>query len=242
MKVLLKKLSISLLSILTVSSAANYVHAQDVTSQTQEFIVKIDKLGDAAWEVSTKMNQSQWESFKQGPLVNDPSITKRNMERSMSAYVIEDFKRDLDEMNRAVKMSFKVKAMAAYKGSGKWELKLDSKNPQITKLADNAQMMISNTSINGQLVQQIFKVYFPDGASNIQQSTDSFGKALFTYSSGAGIGSFFTWNNIVGILFIIAAVVTFLIASKQGNGSTGILLNKQLNTPAPAPVQQIKEQ
>ncbi|MBV8390736.1 MAG: hypothetical protein JO080_13110 [Mucilaginibacter sp.] len=228
MKALFKKSSISFLTILTILLTANNSFAQDPTNQIQEFTVKIDKLGDASWEVSEKMTQSQWESFKQGPLVNDPSITKRNMERSMSAYVIEDFKRDLDEMNRAVKMSFTVKAMATYKGSGHWELKLDSKNPQITKLADNGQMMISNTAINGQLIQQIFKVYFPEGASNIQQSTDSFGKALFTYSSGGGIGTYFSWNNIVGILFIVAAAVTFLKTSKQQKESINIFMNKQI--------------
>ncbi|HEY4198037.1 MAG TPA: hypothetical protein VGM63_21000 [Mucilaginibacter sp.] len=215
MKLIFKTITINCLMLLAILAGTRYSFAQDPTAQIQEFDVKIDKLGDATWEVSTKMTQSQWEGFKQGPLVNDPSITKRNMERAMSTYVIEDFKRDLDEMNRSVKMSFKVKAMAAYKGDGKWELRLDSKNPTITKLADNAQMMTSNTNINGQLVQQIYKVYFPDGASNIQQSTDSFGKALFTYSSGGGMGAWFTWNNIVGILLIIAAGLALAKASKQ---------------------------
>ena len=215
MKLIFKTLAINCLVLLAILAGTRYSFAQDPTAQIQEFTVKIDKLGDASWELSTKMTQSQWEGFKQGPLVNDPSISKRNMERAMSTYVIEDFKRDLDEMNRAVKMSFKVKAMAAYKGDGKWEFRLDSKNPTITKLADNAEMMTSNTTLNGQLVQQIFKVYFPDGASDIQQSTDSFGKALFTYSSGGGMGAWFTWNNIVGILLIIAAGLMLARISKQ---------------------------
>src|SRR5579862_8203837 len=96
--------------------------AQDVTNQIQEFTVKIDKLGDAQWEISTKMTQSQWEGFKQGPLVNDPSISKRDMERNMSTFVIENFQRDIDDMNRTVKMTCKVKAFAQYMGDGKWQL------------------------------------------------------------------------------------------------------------------------
>jgi hypothetical protein len=126
MKHIFKTISICSLALIAVLFGTKYAVAQDPTDQMQEFIVKIDKLGDATWEVSEKMTQSQWEAFKQGPLVNDPSITKRNMERSMSTYLIEDFKRDLDEMNRAVKMSFTVKAMATYKGGGHWELRLDS--------------------------------------------------------------------------------------------------------------------
>lgn len=191
------------------------VQAQDPTEQVQEFSFKIDRLGDARIEVSEKMTQMQWEGFKGGPLVNDPSISKRNMERAMSTYVIEDFKRDIDDMNRTVKMTLKAKAMAQYKGDGNWELKLDTKNPQITKLSDNSIMSISNTVIGGQLTQQIFKVYFPDGCGNIQQSTDSFGKAVFTYQSGEGVFSYFRWNNISGLLLIVAAVIAWLRKPQQ---------------------------
>ena len=172
----------------TVSSRAfSQVAAQDPTAQTQEFDIKIDKLGDANLELSTKMNQAQWESFKTGPLVNDPSISKRDMERNMSTYVLEDFKRDIDDMNRSVKMTVKIKAFAAYNGNGKWSLLLGSKDPQVTKLSDNSYMSTSNMMMNGALVQQIYKISFPDGAKDIQQSTDSFGKAIFTYTSGGGI-------------------------------------------------------
>ena len=214
MKSIYQKLTVFCFAFCACLCAGKWAYAQDATDLVQDFTVKIDKLGDASWEVSEKMTQAQWEGFKQGPLVNDPSITRRNMERSMSTYVIEDFKRDLDEMNRTVKMTFTVRAMAAYKGNGHWELRLDSKNPQITKLADNGEMMTSNMTSNGQLIQQTFKVYFPDGATKIEQSTDSFGKALFTYSSGGSMGALFTWNNILGILLIIGAVVLFIRANK----------------------------
>ena len=198
-------------------NAFSQVGAQDPTSQTQEFDIKIDKLGDATLELSTKMNQAQWENFKTGPLVNDPSISKRDMERNMSTYVLEDFKRDIDDMNRAVKITVKVKAFAAYNGNGKWSLMLGTKDPQITKLSDNAYMSTTNTMMNGLLVQQIYKISFPSGAKDIQQSTDSFGKAMFTYTNGGGIGSYLKWNNILGLLLIIAAVVVFLNLSKKPN-------------------------
>ncbi len=183
---------------------------QDPTQQVQQFDIHINNLGDASYEVSEKMTQMQWENFKQGPLVNDPSITRRDMQRGMSAYVIEDFKRDIDEMNRTVKMDFKVKAISSYKGDGKWEMKLDSKDAQITKLSDKSFMITSNAVFNGQLTQQVFKVFFPGTASNIQQTTDSFNKTIFTYKDGGGILSIFVWNNVVGILLILAAGASFL--------------------------------
>jgi hypothetical protein len=183
---------------------------QDPTSLVQEFSIRLDKLGDAQLELSQKMDAQQWESFKSGPLVNDPAISKRDLERAMSTYVLEGFKRDIDEMNRSVKLSVKIMAMAQYKGGGRWELKLDSKNPQVTKLADNAYMTNTNTLIGGQLIQQTYQIYFPAAAGDIQQTTDSFGKAIFTYQLGGGIGSLLSWNNILGILLILLAVGLFV--------------------------------
>lgn len=190
---------------------------QDPTQMVQQFNIHIDNLGDADFEVSAQMNQQQWLNFKQGQLASDPAIARRDMQRAMSAYVIENFKRDLDEMNRTVKMTFRVKAMATYRGNGKWDVRLDSKNPQVTKLADNSYMMTSNQYFNGQLTQQVFKVFFPSSAGNIQQSTDSFSKAMFTYANGGGISGLLTVTNIGGLLLVIGAVIAyFLLRQKKG--------------------------
>jgi hypothetical protein len=190
------------------------VQAPDPVNHTEEITIKIDNLGDATWEVVDNMTQSQWENFKNSTLATDPSIAKRDMERSMSAYVLEDFNRTVDEMNRSVKRTFKAKAAAEYNGNGNWTLKLDSKNPQVSKLADNSFMLISNMYVGNALLQQTIKIYFPDGASNIQQTTDSFGKAVFTYSKGGGLMSYLSWNNILGVLLIIGAVVLAVMQNK----------------------------
>jgi hypothetical protein len=226
-----KKVKAIFLAIFCMVVYACSAFSQDPTQQIQQFTIKIDKLGDATIELSTKMTQSQWENFKQGPLVNDPSISKRDMERNMSAYVLEDFKRDIDDMNRTVKMSFTVKAMAAYKGNGNWEFRWGGKDPQVTKLPDNSMMVTTNANLSGELVQQIMKISFPAGAKNIQQTTDSFGSALFTYSYGGGIGSYFTWNNIIGVLLIIFAVLIYLRTSKQE--AVTLSINKRIASPPP---------
>jgi hypothetical protein len=231
MKLIFKTIKATFLAIFCMVVYTGSAFAQDPTQQVQEFTFKIDKLGDATEEVSTKMTQSQWENFKQGPLVNDPSISKRDLERAMSTYVLEDFKRDIDDMNRTVKMSLKVRAMAVYKGGGNWELKLGMKDPQVTKLPDNSMMITTNANLSGELVQQIYKISFPNGAKDIQQTTDSFGSTLFTYSYGGGIGAYFTWNNIIGVLLIIFAVLLYLRTTKQE--ALTININKRIANPAP---------
>jgi len=208
----------SALFILPLTTSAQ-VTAPDPTALVQTFTIKFDKLGDATMEVSQKMDAAQFENWQNSEIAKDPSLAKRDLERSMATYVLEDFKRDVDDMNRSSTISVKLKGYAQYNGGGNWQIRLDSKNPDVTKLADNAYMMTSNTMMGGQLVQQIFKIYFPSGASDIQQTTDSFGKAIFTYKVGGALSWFLLWNNLAGILVILAGLAllfrSYLLPAKQ---------------------------
>ncbi len=205
-------LSLSLIAI--AFNACAQVTPDDPTSLVQDFTVNLDKLGNATMVLTQKMNASQWATFKTSQVYNDPAMAKRDMERSMSTYVIDDFKRDMDEMNRQVTLTLKVISYAQYKGNGQWSLKIDSKNPQVTKLTDKAYMITGNAVMGNSLVQQIFKIYFPGGASDVKQTTDEFGKAIFTYNAGGGFASYLKWNNIVGLILILAAA-SLLIKSQM---------------------------
>ncbi len=209
MKTFISNLSKKIIIIIAVFATYNsysQVTPEDPTSLTQEFVVNIDKVGNATLELTQKMNGQQWENFKSSPIYSDPSISKRDLERSMSAYVVDDFKRDVDDMNRSVKLTVKVRSYAQYKGNGQWSLKIDAKNPQVTKLTDKSYMMTGNSAMGQMIVQQIYKINFPSNASDVVQTTDEFGKAIFSYNAGAGFTSYLKWNNIVGILLILAAL------------------------------------
>ena len=168
MKTAYKKLSGSIIIALSLIAIAfnsySQVTPEDPTSLVQEFTVNLDKLGNATMVLTQKMTASQWATFKTSQIYNDPAMAKRDMERSMSTYVIDDFKRDMDEMNRQVTLTLKVISYAQYKGNGQWSLKIDSKSPQVTKLTDKAYMITGNAVMGNSLVQQIFKIYFPGNA------------------------------------------------------------------------------
>ena len=193
MKTIYKKIASGIIMSLslTVIAFSSYaqVTAEDPTNLVQEFTINLDKLGNASMVLTQKMTASQWATFKTSQIYNDPAMAKRDMERSMSTFVIDDFKRDMDEMNRQITLTLKVISYAQYKGNGHWSLKIDSKNPQVTKLTDNAYMITGNALMGNSLIQQIFKIYFPGSASNVTQTTDEFGKAIFTYNCGVGIAS-----------------------------------------------------
>lgn len=217
MKTINKKIAVFLVASLSLTLVTGTLFAQatpeDPTTLVQEFTINIDKLGNANEVLTEKMTASQWGSFKASQIYNDPALSKRDLERSMSTYVIDDFKRDLDEMNRQVTLSLKVLSYVQYKGNGQWSMKIDSKNPQVTKLTDNAYMITGNAVLGNNLVQQLYKIYFPSSAGAVTQTTDEFGKAIFTYNLGGGVVSYMKWNNITGLVLILAAL--FFVVRNQ---------------------------
>ena len=203
------------------------VSSKDPTSLTDEYTIRIDKLGDAQLELTEKLTAAQWQYFKQTPLMTDVSVAKRNLENSMATYDLENYKRDIDEMNRTVKISVTIKSEAQYDGDGKWEVKTDQENPQIEKLTDKEYMISDNISMSGMLVHENYKIFFPDGSKDVQQTTDEFGKTKFTYKLGSESASLMSWNNILGVLLILSSVVFFVRMPKSTPNTSSPPVPKQ---------------
>ena len=161
------------------------LHAQqqyDPTAITQEIDYTIDNHGDAHTEFRQKMTASQWQNFKESPIARNPSIFKRDLERSLTAMQLDDFKNEMNEDTRSSVTHFTARSMATYKGNGKWEMKLEAKNPNITQLTDNAYLITNNLMVGGNIIQQLQKIFLPKNATDIKQTTDTYDNAVFTYT------------------------------------------------------------
>ena len=174
----------------------------DPTAITQEIDYKIDRYGDARMELRQKMTAAQWQNFKVTAIAQNPTVFKRDLERSMTNWLLEDFKNEMREDSRTSITQITARSMAGYKGNGKWELKLDSKDPNITKISDHVYMITNNLMTGGNVIQQLQKIFFPAGASQIKQDTDNYGNAIFTYTLNVEKSSFniMLWFGIALIL------------------------------------------
>jgi hypothetical protein len=189
----------------------------DPTAITQEIEYKLDKHGDAQLEFRQKMTALQWQNFKAAAIAQNPTIFKRDLERSMTTFLLEDLKTELNEENRSSITRLTARNMAIYKGSGKWELKLDAKDPNITRLSDYGYMMTNNLMAGGNLIQQLSKIFFPPKARNIKQDTDTYGNAVFTYTLNVEESGFNYWL-VVGIALLLAGTAwMFLSKMKKYN-------------------------
>jgi len=198
------KINIQLLILLMFLGGSLWAQQQfDPTAITQEIDYKIDKYGDAQMEIRQKMTASQWQMFKAGPIAKNPSIFKRDLERSMATMVLDNYRTELNEDSRSSITTLTVRSMATYKGDGKWEFKLDAKEPNITKISDHVYMMTNNlASDGGGIIQQLQKIFFPENASNIKQGTDTYGNAIFTYTLHVEESSF-NFLLIFGIVLLL---------------------------------------
>lgn len=212
------RIIIASFSVLCVVGAMNaQVTPNDPTALTQEINYYIDEVGDAKVEINMKMNAMQWQAFKKGPAASNPSIFRRDMERQMAAYLLENFKTELDEMNRASKTTVTARGLVSYKGNGNWVMKLGLRNPNVTKISDTCYLITGNMFQNGALIQQLQKIFFPKEASNIKQDTDTFGNPIFTYDLNVEPAA---WNayTVSGSLLILASAGLFLRNRKQKPG------------------------
>jgi hypothetical protein len=209
MKTVLSRLCLSALAaFLSMNLGAQQQY--DPTAITQEIDYRIDRLGDARMELRQKMTAAQWQNFKVSAVAKNPSIFKRDMERSMTGILLEDFRNEMNEDSRSSVTSITARSMSAYKGNGKWELKLDVKDPNITQISDHAYMLTGNLASEGGIIQQLQKIFFPEEASNIKQDTDAYGKAIFTYTLHAE-GRSFNFLLVAGIVLLLAGAAWMFV-------------------------------
>jgi hypothetical protein len=175
-------------------------NAQEVLKgfkQTIDFTV--DELGDATVEVYMKLNASQWDMFKRS-LGNNVSILKRSMETALPKSYLTDFSYAEEPMERAYKVKFKALGICSMNKNDMWVAKLDTKDPDITRLSDREFILNEDILMNGMVIQQTQKLHLPSAASGAKIEKDSFGKAVLTYKTGNSLMSIVLTS--VGILLI----------------------------------------
>ena len=175
---------------------------------------ELNPLGDAHIEAGTTMDAAQWDNYKK-MLGNNPDILKRQMERAFPGYFLQNFNYKEEVMNRSYILSFDALGLSKTNTKGLWQVDLNSKNPDITKLSDHNYVLTSNYASQNSLIQEIDNISFPAGAADIKQDKDAFGKAMFLYSFSPG-GSASGWL-VLALGIILMAVGAFLFVSSGSN-------------------------
>lgn len=146
----------------------------------QKIDMRIDSIGNAKIKIAMTMNAQQWQIWISS-LGNNPAALKKEIERSMPSYFLDDFKLEKDEMNRSFELSLNAYGVCEINKRGKWTVETDQKNANLTELTEHKYMLVSSPPELGGTVQQTFTIEFPGEATNIKVDKDAFGESVFTF-------------------------------------------------------------
>ena len=167
----------------------------------QKIEMIVDEIGNAKINISMTMNAAQWQQWN-GTYGTNPSALKRDMERSMPAFVLDDFKLDKDDMNRSFNLSLNAYGVCKIDKRGRWIMDTDQKDTQLTELTEHKYMLVSSPPEFGGTIQQTYIIEFPEEAKGIKIDKDSFGKSIFEFEMENPTRSFnlMRWSGIILLL------------------------------------------
>lgn len=147
---------------------------------SQNIEMNIDRLGNATLKVSMKMNAQQWQMWNSN-FGNNPAALKREIERGMPSYFLDDFKLEKEDMKRSFELTVMAYGVCKIDKRGKWAFETDEKDANLTELTRTKYMLVSSPPEYGGQLQQTFIVNFPEEASEIEVDEDSYGKTVFEF-------------------------------------------------------------
>ncbi|WP_299111555.1 hypothetical protein [uncultured Winogradskyella sp.] len=172
-------------------------------SQSQQKIeMKINEVGNAKLNISMTMKAQEWQIWNSN-YGNNPSALKRDIERSMPAYFLDDFKLEKDDMNRSFNLSLNAYGVCEINKRGKWIVDTEQKDAQLTELSETKYMLVSSPPEYGGNLQQTYIIELPEDAKNIKTDKNAFGKTVFEFDMDAPSSgfNFIRWAGI--LLFIV---------------------------------------
>lgn len=167
----------------------------------QKIDMKLDNVGNAKLTLSMTLTAQQWQTWN-STLGNNPAALKREVERSMPTYFLEDFKLEKDDMNRSFTLSLTALGVCKIDKRGKWSFETGQKNANVTELTERKFMLVSSPPEFGGSIQQTYIVEFPEEAEKVKVDKDSFGESIFQFEMNGPTSSsgLMKWSGIFLII------------------------------------------
>lgn len=187
----------------------------------QQIEMTIDNVGNAKIDISMKMNAQQWQSWST-TLGNNPAALKREIERGMPAYFLDDFTLEKDEMNRSFSLSLNAYGVCDIDKRGTWTIDIDQENATLTTLSDHKYMFVSSLEEFGGQLQQNYIINLPENAENIKVDKNAFGRDIFKFkmssqvSFEAGFTGISRWGGLVIVLIGVLLFIKKIVFDKKG--------------------------
>ncbi|MGZ3777654.1 MAG: hypothetical protein ACXVI9_08635 [Mucilaginibacter sp.] len=206
----MKKIYIVVASLMIICYAkVSAQQSQQVDPIKLNITMDVDNIGDGHFQMTKSYNASQWENYQHIYGTNALDMLKREMERTLPSWYLENWKYHDDGSEHTWTLSFDALGVAKINDDGNWVVDVGQKKPDITKISDRNYAMTNTYTSYGVVTQEIWKINLPSSAGNIVQDKDAFGKAIFTYEMSPGRGAAHMLFLIAGALLIAAGAVAY---------------------------------
>lgn len=168
----------------------------------------IDNKGNARVVISMNLPVQQWNALL-ATASNDPTQLKRNLERSMPGFLVEDFVLEQDERSRSFSFGFQAAGVCQVNKRGRWTVATGQRSPQVSHLGKRKYMLVSMDLANN--IQRIHLIEFPLKARNIMLIEDVSGKARFEFDMGVAAQSYGRALLWAGLLLVCVGGIWLVI-------------------------------
>lgn len=180
----------------------------------QQITMNLDEKGNSEIFVQQKMDAASWQNWI-AYLGNNPAAMKREIQKSMPAFFLEDFKLEKNDMERSYELSLKALGVCKVDKKGRRILETDEKDINLTKLTDSKYMYVNSPMEFGGQVQQTTIINFPENALDIELDRDAYGKTIFTFRMKEPSNSI-NYIRYVGIALLISGIFSMVFFKVRG--------------------------
>jgi len=180
----------------------------------QQITMSLDEKGNSEIRVQQKMDAASWQNWI-AYLGNNPAAMKREIQKSMPAFFLEDFKLEKNDMERSYELSLKALGVCKVDKKGRRILETDEKDINLTKLTDSKYMYVNSPMEFGGQVQQTTIINFPENALDIELDRDAYGKTIFTFRMKEPSNSI-NYIRYVGIALLISGIFSMVFFKVRG--------------------------
>lgn len=202
---------------LLLGSSVIPLRGQDVPSRSLEEIYQFDERGDAKIEWRFQLDAAGWARWKAN-YGDHPDLLLRTVKYQLAAAVIDDYSLDKDDMHRSAVSRFSARAMAKYRGGGQFEIPVN-KNMKLVSGSGLEWVFTSSTIEDGQGILNItYRAKLPAKAQSPHMvNGNDFNHLAYSLEVSPSKPKTLLYS---GIVFIIAALILAVLATRFAGGST----------------------
>jgi len=175
----------------------------------------VDAIGDGVQSLKLTLNGAQFETW-QSKYGRNQSLLKRDMNRYVSQYETSGWDMQVNQMDRIVNISCKIKGAILYRGGGIFEFRVPKTWRGGERHENTYFFNYVEPAGNGVVSQNNVRLVLPVSASNFSDDKAETGDRIIRYRLAVGgIAVWLMWGGIAAVLAGLAIIAYAFLGMRR---------------------------